>query len=122
MPKTKIMIVEDERPLAMLMELKLNYLGCEICKLVSTGEDAIKSVEQEQPDIVLMDIILNGKMDGIEAAREIRSRYDIPIIFTTGCDDRVTRALAEEVGPIAYFIKPVEIEDLMLVIYKTLYS
>ena len=120
MEKARIMIVEDEAITAMEMSEELEGLQYEVCKPVSSGEKAIKSVEQEKPDIVLMDIILNGKMNGIEAAREIHSRYGIPIIFITSCMDEGTRKLAEDVGPVGYFIKPIDIEALTLVIDKAL--
>ena len=118
MKKTKIMIVEDEFILAMSMKSDLSGMGYEICELVNSGEDAIKNAEQERPDVVLMDIILEGKMNGIEAAKVIHSSYGIPIIFVTGCEDEGTKILAEDIGPLAYFIKPVEAEDLRLVIEK----
>ncbi len=120
MEKAKIMIVEDEIITAMIMKSKLGSLGYEICEFVTSGEAAIKNVEQEKPDIVLMDIILDGKINGIEAASEIHSRYGTPIIFVTGCQDKGTKELASEVGPVEYFIKPVEIEDLKLAIDKGL--
>ncbi len=120
MKKAKIMIVEDEVLLAMDMDSDLSGIGYEVCELVTTGEDAINNVEQEKPDIVLMDIILKGEMNGIDAAREIRSSYGIPIIFVTGCDDEGTKKLAEAVGSAGYFIKPVELEDLKLAIEKAL--
>ncbi len=114
------MIVEDEAIVALEMKSSLSSIGYETCKIVNSGKKAIDGVEQEKPDIVLMDIIIKGEMDGIEAAREIRSRHDIPIIFTTGCEDEETRKRAEEVKPIAYLIKPVETEDIKLAIEKAL--
>ncbi len=120
MSKSKIMIVEDEILIAMNMKSDLIGMGYEICKFVTTGEDAIKNAEHEKPDVVLMDIILNGEINGIEAAGEIRSRYGIPIIFITGCDDEGTRRLAEDVGPVEFFIKPVGPEDLRSAIEKAL--
>jgi len=120
MKKAKIMIVEDEFILAMKMESNLSGMGYETCGLAATGEDAIKNAEQEKPDVVLMDIILKGEMSGIDAAVEIHSRYGIPIIFTTGCEGEGIRELADEAGPVAYFIKPVEIEALRLAIEKAI--
>ncbi len=120
MKKAKIMIVEDEAITAMSIKADLSRIGYEICKLVTSGEEAIKNAEQERPDVVLMDIILNGEMSGIEAAGEILSRYDIPIIFMTGCEDEGTKKLAEDIGPVEYFLKPVETEDIRLAIEKAL--
>ncbi len=118
MKKTKVMIVEDEILIAMNMKSDLIDMGYEVCKLVTTGEEAIRNAEHEKPDVVLMDIILNGEMNGIDAAREIRSRYGTSIIFVTGCDDEGTKDLAEEVGPVEYFVKPVELVDLKSAIVK----
>jgi len=106
------MIVEDEIITAMSMESKLSRIGYDICKLVTSGEDAIKNVEQDKPDLVLMDIILDGIINGIEAAGKIRASYGIPIIFVTGCEDEGTKELAEEVGHAGFFVKPAKIEDL----------
>lgn len=112
MSKVKIMIVEDEVIIAMDISAKLKELQYEVCRQVMSGEQAIKNVEEERPDIVLMDIILKGEMNGIEAAREIRTRYGIPIIFMTACIDEETMKQMEDVKPAGFFIKPVEIEDL----------
>ncbi len=120
MSNGRIMIVEDEILLAMSLKSDLSGMGYEICELVTNGEDAIRNAELEKPDVVLMDIILNGKMNGIDAAREIRSHYGIQIIFVTGCEDEDIKELAKDVGPVEYFIKPVEIEDLRLAIEKAL--
>lgn len=118
MNKAKIMIVEDEIIEALNMQDKLSSMGYEICELVTSGEDAIKNAEQERPDVVLMDIILDGKMSGIEAAIEIHSRYGTPIIYVTGCTEEGIRELAKEAEPVDYFIKPVRIEDLKQAIDK----
>ncbi len=114
------MIVEDEILLAMDLKSDLSGMGYEICELVGSGEDAIKNAEQERPDVVLMDIILDGEMNGIDAAREIRSRYGTRIIFVTGCEEEGIKKLAEAVRPVEFLIKPVEIEDIRLAIEKAL--
>ncbi len=116
------MIVEDEIIQAMDLKSDLIGMGYEVCELVTTGEDAINNVEQEKPDIVLMDIILNGKINGIGAAKKIHSLYGIPIIFITGHDDEGRRELADKVEPSGYFIKPLDIEGLKLAIEKALHT
>ncbi len=121
MSKTKIMIVEDDIPLALDLKAELNIMGYEGCKFVTTGIDAIKNVEQVKPDIVLMDIILEGEMNGIEAASEIYSRQKIPIIFIARCIDEGAKKLAEKaIGNVEFLIKPVEAEDLKLTIERVL--
>ena len=114
------MIVEDEAIVAMDIKAELSLRGYEVCKLATSGENAIKSMEHERPDIVLMDIVLNGKTDGIMAAREIRSLYDIPIIFITGRVEEITKELAEDIAPVECISKPIEPERLGTIIEKVL--
>jgi len=120
MKKAKIMIVEDEILFAMDLKSDLSGMGYEICELVGSGEAAIKNAEQERPDVALIDIILDGEMNGIDAAREIRSRYGTRIIFVTGCEDEGIKKLADAVRPVEYFIKPVAIKYIRLAIEKAL--
>jgi two-component system, response regulator PdtaR len=119
---TTILLVEDEISLAKVMKEELSDLGYDICKLVTSGEEAIINVEQEKPGIILMDIDLNGEMDGIETAKKIRSHYSIPIIFLTGHQDKETKERAKVTEPAGYFIKPVECEDLKLSIDEDLHE
>ena len=90
--------------------------GYEVVPHVSTGEAAIQSVKCNQPDIVLMDIRLAGKMDGIEAASAIKSESDIPIIFITGYDDQSVRLRAIQVQPLDYLCKPFTMNELTTII------
>jgi CheY-like chemotaxis protein len=84
MSKAKILIVEDEIITAAALRNELQGLGYSISSFSTSGEKAIKTAEHELPDIVLMDIKLNGERDGIEADKEIHSRFGIPIIYMTG--------------------------------------
>ena len=81
--KAKVMIVEDEVIIASDLKVQLEGLGYEVTIAVTTGEEAIKFAESDPPDLVLMDIILSGKMDGIDTADVIRSQYNIPVVFIT---------------------------------------
>ncbi|RZB30779.1 MAG: hypothetical protein SRB1_03059 [Desulfobacteraceae bacterium Eth-SRB1] len=81
--KPKILIVEDERIIALEMRHKLESMGYDISAIISSGEDAVKKAESLRPDLVLMDIILQGEMDGVEAAGQIRTRFDIPVVYVT---------------------------------------
>ena len=83
MSTVKILVVEDERITAEDMRKALNSVGYEVPAIVSSGEDAIKVSEEIKPDLVIMDIKLEGEMDGIEAAEKIRSKLGIPIIYLT---------------------------------------
>ena len=118
--KVKILIVEDEAIIAMRLQMELNNAGYEVCQMVASGKDAIKSVEDEKPDMVLMDIRLAGEMDGIEAAQEILSRYETSIIFMTGYTDEDVMERAKKLEPTAYLIKPVRVYDIDSIIDSAL--
>ncbi len=113
---TKLLLVEDEFLIAKLLQKNLQLVGYEVCELVSTGEEAVERAGQEQPDFILMDIRLAGKMNGIEAAREIEQRFQIPIIFMTGYSDEEVVAQAKALNPLAYLVKPVTPDDIKPVV------
>ena len=112
MPAKKIMIVEDEILTAKALKVWLNAVGYDICKLVASGEDAVDLAEEERPDLVLMDINIDGDIGGIEAAKLIRTRLNIPIVFLTGYLDDDTVEAANTVDHAGYLVKPVEPEEL----------
>ena len=119
--KQKVLIVEDEAISAMALSMNLRDRGYEVFKPVATGEEAVKSVEKETPDLVLMDLVLAGKLDGIEAAKEIQSYHDIPIILITGYQmDERTAERAKQVKPGSCLVKPLKSSEVGLVIDKTL--
>ena len=104
--KIKILIAEDEAISALSMQRALNRSGYDICDLVSTGEKAVAKAKQEKPDLVIMDVILNGRMNGIEAAMEIRSLADIPIVFLTGYEEEKLFERIKSIKSSTYLIKP----------------
>lgn len=112
----KILEVEDEVITALLMKKELTRIGYTVISHVSTGENAIRSVKHNRPDLILMDIRLAGEIDGIDTAFIINTIYDIPIIFMTGYDDKDIRARAQTVKPLGFFIKPIEISKLQKLI------
>jgi len=114
--KIKLLVVEDEFLIAILLQRNLEVLGYEIGELVISGEEAIESVEKERPDVILMDIRLGGAMDGIEAAEVICARHDIPIVFMTGYSDEATMERAMKLQPVAFLIKPVGPYEIRAVI------
>ncbi len=111
-PLLRILIVEDEVFLAMGLEMILTKAGYEVCQTVATGEDAVIAVQQESPDVILMDIRLAGDIDGIEAARQIQACSKTPIIFMTGYSDNAVENRARKLNPLAYCTKPVRIYEL----------
>ena len=105
--KIKILIVEDEAINAYSMQRSLTISGYKVCKLISTGEEAVEAAKQEKPDLVIMDIILSGSVNGIDAAREIRSQSDIPIVFITGYEERKLIQQIKSIPSSTYLIKPI---------------
>jgi CheY-like chemotaxis protein len=110
--KAKILVVEDEGILAMGLKRKLERLGYEITGLASTGQEAIEMAGFNKPDLVLMDIVLRGDMDGIETAKELVKRYNTALIYITAYsdDDILKRVMLTE--PYAYIVKPLRESEL----------
>jgi len=122
MKKKHILIVEDERIVAVDIKMGLKRLGYSICGIAYSGEEAIKKAEETRPDLVLMDIVLEGEMDGIKAAAKIRSRFNIPVVYLTAYADKKTLERAKKTEPFGYIIKPFEDRELDSVIEIALYK
>jgi CheY-like chemotaxis protein len=106
--KVSILIVEDEVLIAMRMYANLERIGYNVLEPASTGEEALASVAEHQPSVILMDIRLPGRIDGIQTAHAIRERYGgIPIIFMTGYSDVETVMRAQQVSPEPVLEKPI---------------
>lgn len=101
----RAIIVEDEMFVALHLETVLQDLGLEVCEIVATGGDAVESAMTLEPDIIFMDINLRGNIDGIEAARLIRTKSDTPIIFVTAYGDEATLKRVNAVAPHAPVIQ-----------------
>jgi len=106
MAKTEILIVEDERITAEDIRLSLGGLGYAVTGMASSGEEAIRKAKELHPDLVLMDIVLGGDMDGIEAAKRIRARFNIPVVYLTAYADEKTLERAKVTQPFGYILKP----------------
>lgn len=120
--KTRIVIVEDEGIVAKDLEKRLTLLGYTVAGRAVTGEDAVETVGVLSPDMVLMDIMLKGEMDGIEAAAQIHQRYDIPVIFLTAYTDMKTLERAKVTQPFGYIVKPFEERDIHTAIEMAVYK
>ena len=112
MENTRILVVEDEAIVAKDIEGSLKNLGYAVCGRVYTGEEAIQKVTETQPDLVLMDILLKGDMDGIETAQQIRTRFNIPVVYLTAHADEKTLRRAKMTQPYGYLTKPFEEKEL----------
>lgn len=101
-----VLIVEDEGIVALHLERQIQAAGFQVASVCISGEQAVSKTEDLQPDLVLMDVHLDGQMDGIEAARTIRERWRIPVVFITAYADEATLARARTVLPYGYLVKP----------------
>lgn len=110
--KTKILLVEDDMIIAADLSMQLSKLDYDVIGINTRAEDAIMTIEGNRPDMILMDIILNGKMDGIEAAQIILDRFQIPLIFITSNTDDATFQRALVTKPHAFISKPFQKSDL----------
>ena len=121
MEEARILIVEDEKIIAHGLREVLVHLGYTVVAAVASGEEAIQKATELRPDLVLMDIVLKGRMDGIEAARQIRNGLGIPSIFLTAYseDEIVQRAKITE--PFGFILKPYQTGELHATIQMALY-
>ncbi|MEE8392663.1 MAG: ATP-binding protein [Anaerolineae bacterium] len=119
--KAKILVVEDENIVALDIKSMLERLGYHVPALASSGERAIQKAAETKPDLVLMDINLKHAIDGVEAAKQIRARFDIPVVYLTAYADADTVQRAKVAEPFGYIIKPLEERELHTNIEIALY-
>jgi len=122
MAKTSVLVVEDESIVAKDIQNSLKKLGYAVPSIENSGEDAIEAAGRHRPDLILMDIMLKGEISGIEAAEQIRTRYQIPVIFLTAYADESTLSKAKVTEPYGYIIKPFKEIDLHTSIEMALYK
>ncbi len=120
--KPKLLIVEDEAIVAADLVERLTRQGYEVLASVASGEEALVLAEELRPDLVLMDIHLQGVMDGVEAAREMQTRLLLPVVFLTAYAVGTTLQRAKLVEPYGYILKPVGDRELEIVIEMALYK
>ena len=119
---TKILIVDDETIVAMDLKATLNHLGYTVCGMVPSGEDALVEITKQHPNLVLMDIVLQGELSGIETAQIVKDRFDIPVVYLTSHTDEATLDQAKVTGPYGYLVKPFESKELKTTIELALYK
>jgi PAS domain S-box-containing protein len=122
MSNSRILIVEDEGIIAKDIQSTLNRLGYSVIGIASSGEEAIKKAMEIHPDIVLMDIVLEGAMDGVEAAEYIHDHFDIPVVYLTAYSDDTTLQRAKITEPFGYILKPFHEKELYTTIEMALYK
>jgi len=122
MPDTSIMLVEDEIIVAADVKNRLENMGYEVLGIFDTGEEAIEKAGELRPNLVLMDIVLKGEMDGIDAAQKIRELFNIPIIYLTAYSDEKTLQRAKVTEPFGYVLKPFEDREIQSAIEMAIYK
>ncbi|HWQ18387.1 MAG TPA: response regulator [Methanotrichaceae archaeon] len=122
MAKARILVVEDEGIVAIDIQNGLESLGYEVPAIATSGEEALEIAEKVFPDLVLMDIVLEGEMDGVQAADALRTRFEIPIIYLTAYADDDTLQRAKWTEPFGYILKPFDDRDLQTAIEMALYK
>ncbi len=118
----KILIVEDEAILAIHLEDILKELGYLVTRVVNSGEKALKWMEKDQPDLVLMDIQLKGDLNGIQTAQIIKTDYGTPVVYLTAHADDTFLKQAKLTEPFGYMIKPIESRELHATLEIVLYK
>ena len=121
MSEKQILVVEDEAIVAMDIQVSLENLGYSVPAIVSSGEEALKKAEEFRPDLVLMDIMLKGDMNGIDAADRIRSDLDVPVVYLTAYADDDTLNRAKITEPFGYIVKPFTERELHSTIEMAIY-
>ena len=122
MSKEKILIVEDEGIVILHISKALENLGYIVAGIANYGDDAIVKATEIRPDLVLMDIVLKGPVDGIDAAEKIHAILNIPVIYLTAHADESTLLRAKVTGPFGYIVKPFRERDLQIAIEFALYK
>lgn len=119
---SRILIVEDEILLARQLAQSLRNLGYEIVGRISSAEEIVRIVAESRPDLILMDINLEGEIDGIEAADQVRTRFDVPVVYLTGYTEKDVLGRAKKTEPYGYLGKPVDILELKNTLETALYK
>ncbi|NQV30080.1 MAG: response regulator [Candidatus Marinimicrobia bacterium] len=117
----RILVVEDDKNMSKFICFKLNYMGYEVVGLATNAADAIQLTKKHQPDLILMDILLENNDDGIVTANKILTFADIPIVYLTAHEDPELFERARISKPFGYLIKPFNDRDLNLVIETATY-
>ena len=122
MNKTDIMVVEDEFVVAEDIRERLQGMGYNVCCLVHSGQEAVDRFGKASPDLILMDVVLKGEMDGVEAASIIHRKTPVPIIFLTAYSAEAILNNVQRTEPFGFVLKPFDDRELSAVIQMALYK
>src|SRR5919106_4222509 len=120
MQAPRIMVVEDERIIALHLRQQLEKLGYQVVGVVASGEQALERVRELKPDVVLMDIHIEGELDGIETAARLPEDLQIPVVYLTAYSEEATLARARATRPYGYLLKPFAERELHATIQMVL--
>ncbi|MGB9978179.1 response regulator [Methanobacterium sp.] len=112
MDNIKVLVVEDENIVALDIENRLKNLGFTVLPVISSGEEAVEKAYEYKPDLILMDILLKGKINGIDAAKKIVGTLKIPIIYLTASTNREILERTKQIGRCSYITKPFRGKEL----------
>ena len=122
MLQSRIFIIEDDAIEAMDIKINLESMGYEVLGMAGSGEEALQKLSQSKPDIVLIDIVIKGAMNGVEVAHKIKNEFDLPFIYLTSHSEETTMEKAKITEPFGYVIKPFDITELKYTIEIALYK
>lgn len=120
MTKHRILVVEDETIVAMDIQQMLEKLGYDVSAVVSSGEESLRKASLLKLDLVLMDIRLKGKIDGLKAAQHLKKRFNLPVIYLTAYGDEDTKKKTRKIKHFGFIHKPFEEKELISTIEKAL--
>lgn len=112
----KILIIEDDRLISLMLSKMVEKMGHEVVAVFARGEKALKSITKLKVDLILMDVMLEGDMDGIETMHKIQKKHTIPVIYITGNSDDSTKQRAASTNYLDYLVKPVTYAQLSRII------
>jgi CheY-like chemotaxis protein len=121
MEKINILVVEDENILALGLKKKLENLGYAVTGMADSGDETFRQIEANLPDLILMDIVIKGEMDGIETAAKLKKSYSIPVIYLTAYADDEILKRAARTEPYGYILKPYKEKELKANIEMAIY-
>lgn len=122
MTRARLLVVEDETIIALDLKGQLQRLGYEVIGLVASGEEALRVAEAQRPDLVLMDLVLRGSLDGAQTADQLRERFRLPVVFITAYSDAATLERIRVTEPYGYILKPFDTRELHSLIEIALYK
>lgn len=114
----RVLIVEDDALLSIIETRMIEHLGYTVIGSVNSGLKAIEKVQEEKPDILVMDIFLKGKLDGIDTMKEIRKESSVPVVYLSASDDPEHFEKAKAVNPVGFLSKPISRPKLAAMLEK----